>query len=225
MLTLTTVAMLAGARSLEGIAQFGRDHGRRFARALGFTHQRTPCKATFHYLFKRLDIWAFEGAVSRWVQGRRQCGWEAIAVDGKTLRGTTGEQLPGVHLLAAYSHAAQCVLGQMRVQAGTNEHKQALALLDLIPLEGAVVTGDAMFCQRDLSRKIRKKGGDWFWQVKDNQPTLKQDIALELDTRRQAAFSPEGAKARTGRASTCCHRGQRARTPRGAHARIHDGSE
>lgn len=159
LLTLTTVALLAGARSLEGIAQFGRDRGRRFARALGFTHKTTPCKATLHYLFKRLDIAAFEGVLSRWVQGRRQSGWKAIAVDGKTLRGTTGEQLPGVHLLAAYAHEAKGVLGQMRVNATTNEHKQALALLDLIPLEGVVVTGDAMFCQRDLSRKIRKKRG------------------------------------------------------------------
>lgn len=224
-LTLATVAMLSGARSLESIAQFGRDRGRRFARALGFTHKPTPCKATFHYLFKRLDIRAFEGALSRWAQGRRQSGWKAIAVDGKTLRGTTGEQLPGVHLLAAYAHEAKCVLGQMRVKASTNEHKQALALLDLIPLQGAVVTGDAMFCQRDLSRKIRGKGGDWLWQVKDNQPGLKQDIAPAFDARREAAFSPLGTKGRRRGASTSCHRQQRSRPYRATHPRVHHGAE
>jgi predicted transposase YbfD/YdcC len=64
-----------------------------------------------------------------------------------------------VHLLAAYAHEAKLVLDQIPVGAKTNEHKAALELLDVIPLEGKLVIGDAMFCQRDLSRKIRGKKG------------------------------------------------------------------
>ena len=62
-------------------------------------------------------------------------------------------------MLAAYAHEARAVLDQVPVGAKTNEHKSALELLDLIPVKGKLVTGDAAFCQRDLSRKISKKGG------------------------------------------------------------------
>jgi len=145
--------MLAGARSLEAIAQFGRDRGPCFARALGFTRDEMPCKATFHNVFKALDAEEFERALARWLRGRRRAGWRAVAIDGKTLRGAQGDQLPGVHLLAAFDHEAKAAIRQMRVDSKTNEHKAALALLDVIEVEGRVVTGDAMFCQRDLSRK------------------------------------------------------------------------
>lgn len=154
-----TVAMLGGARSLEAIAQFGRDRGPHFARALGFTRDEMPCKATFHNVFKVLDAEVFEQALGRWLGGRRRAGWRRMAIDGKTLRGTQGDQLPGVHLLAAFDHEAKTAIRQMRVDRKTNEHKAALALLDVIKVEGSVVTGDAMFCQRDLSRKIKAKKG------------------------------------------------------------------
>ena len=158
-LTLSVVAMLSGARSLYAIAQFGRDRGKAFAEALGFTRDVPPCCTTLHNLFIALDRKAFERAIRRWTAGRVAAGWQSVSLDGKTLRGVQGHQVPGVHLLAAYAHEARTVLDQIPVDAKTNEHKTALELLDLIPLKGKVVTGDAAFCQRDLSRKIRKKGG------------------------------------------------------------------
>ena len=159
-LTLTAVAMLSGARSLYAIAQFGRDRGKEFARTLGFTRDVPPCCTTLHYLFAELDRSAFEKAIRRWTKRKvDQDNWEALSLDGKTLRGTQGHEIAGVHLLAAYAHEARAVLDQIPVDATTNEHKAALELLDLIPLEGKLVMGDAMFCQRDLSRKIRGKKG------------------------------------------------------------------
>lgn len=158
-LTLTSVAILSGARSLYAIAQFGRDRGKAFAATLGFTRDVSPCCATLHYLFAALDRKLFERAIRRWTSGRAAAGWESVSLDGKTLRGTGGHLVPGVHLLAAYAHETKVVLEQIPVDAKTNEHKTALELLNLIPLEGKLVTGDAMFCQRDLSQKIRKKGG------------------------------------------------------------------
>jgi hypothetical protein len=158
-LTLSAVAILCGSRSLYAIAQFGRDRGREFAAALGFTRQQTPCCASFHYLFGRLDRQAFEKALRQWVSGRKESqGWREISIDGKELRGTQGHEVAGVRVLAAYAHEAKWVLDQIPVDAKTNEHKTALELLDLIPLKGTLVSGDAMFCQRDLSRKILKKG-------------------------------------------------------------------
>ncbi len=76
------------------------------------------------------------------------------------------------------------------MDAKTNEHKAALELLDLIPIKDKLVTGDAMFCQRDLSRKIRQKQGDYLWPVKDNQPDLKAAIEDAFD---DADTSPSAA--------------------------------
>lgn len=159
LLTHATVAMLAGARSLEAIAQFGRDRGEAFACAVGYDRPRSPCKATFHNVFKALGVSAFEKSLGRWLTARAKAGWHKVSVDGKTLRGATGEELPGVHLLAAYGHEAQAALAQMRVGGKTNEHKAALELLDMLPLEGKLLVGDAAFCQRDLSKKTLKKRG------------------------------------------------------------------
>jgi hypothetical protein len=188
-LTLTTVAMLSGCRSLYAIAQFGRDRGARFAGELGFTREQTPCCTTLHYLFSALNRNSFEDAIRKWVTAQQQQGWNSVSIDGKTLRGTQGHEIPGVHVLAAYAHEAKIVLDQIPVQASTNEHKAALELLHLIPVKDKVVLGDAMFCQRDLSRRISKKGGDWIWPVKDNQPELRAALELAFEDMK---FSPSG---------------------------------
>jgi hypothetical protein len=190
-LTLCSVAMLCGCRSLFSIAQFGRDRGNHFATTLGFTRDTTPCCTTLHNLFVALDKAAFEDAIARWAGTAAEAhGWSTVSLDGKTLRGSSGVQLPGIHLLAAYAHEAGIVLRQLPVDAKTNEHKAALELLDLIPIKGKLITGDAMFCQRDLSRKIRTKQGDYLWPVKDNQPDLLAAIEDAFD---DADTSPSAA--------------------------------
>ena len=207
-LTLCSVAMLCGCRSLYAIAQFGRDRGKHFAGALGFTRETTPCCTTLHNVFCVLDKAAFEQALAQWTCAAAQArGWTAVSLDGKTLRGSTDVQLPGVHLLAAYAHEADIVLRQLQVDATTNEHKTALELLDLIPIAGKLVTGDAMFCQRDLSRKIRAKQGDYVWPVKDNQPELLAAIEDAFD---DADTSPSPTSAGPGRTPERTHGEQRA---------------
>ena len=209
-LTLCSVAMLCGCRSLFAIAQFGRDRGKSFAAALGFTREKSPCCTTLHYLFVALDKTAFENAIARWAKAAAEAhGWTTASLDGKTLRGSTDVQLPGVHLLAAYAHEAGIVLCQLPVDTKTNEHKTALEMLDLIPVKGKLITGDAMFCQRDLSRKIRAKQGDYLWPVKDNQPDLKAAIEDAFD---DADTSPSPAATGQSRAPDRMHGGQGARS-------------
>ncbi len=79
-----------------------------------------------------------------------------------------------VHLLSLLDQRTGCVLSQSRVDAKTNKHKGALELLKTLVLKGRVITGDAMFCQRDLCQKIRDHDGHYFFVVKDNQSTLKE---------------------------------------------------
>lgn len=163
MLLLIAVAGLGGAKSMNAVIQFAQDRGEGFSKMLGLTRGRPPSGATYHLLLAALDHEAFERAISAWIRDRAGDDWRAISLDGKTLRGTRREKgktdpcLPGVHLLAAYAPHAKAVVAQMRVDAKTNEHKAALEMLDLIPVEGKILTGDAMFCQKDLTAKIVKK--------------------------------------------------------------------
>jgi len=187
-LSLTVVAVLAGCKGLEAIAQFGREHGLPFRLALGFTRLDCPTKSCLGKIFRRLDADAFEAALSRWILSRQHDGWQAIAVDGKTLRGSKDGEVPGVHLLAAYVPQAAAVIAQMRVDAKTNEHKAALELLGVLPLGGKVVTGDAMFTHRDVAQKIVDAEGDYVLIVKDNQPELKAQIFSALHS--DEDFSP-----------------------------------
>ena len=110
-LALSPAAMLSGARSLYAIAQWGRLQPPGVVRALGFTRPGTPCVATLHRLFRRLDAGAFEAALAIWAQRHVGPG-VVIAVDGKALRGIHGEELPGVRLVAGYSDGAGRVLAQ-----------------------------------------------------------------------------------------------------------------
>jgi len=219
-LSLTVVATLAGCKSLEAIAQFGRDHGAGLAFALGFTRAKTPTKSALSKLFRRLDVAAFEAALERWLAGRRLAGWEAIAFDGKTLKGSADGGAPAVHLLTAFVPAAACVLKQLRVDAKTNEHKAALVLLGVLPaLKGKVGTFDAMFTHRDVAQAVRDQDGDYLMTVKDNQPELKEQIRAALDD--DAAFSPLPAEAEGGPGADGDDGGQGARPPGGADAAEH----
>jgi DDE family transposase len=207
-LALAVVAVLAGMKSLEAIAQFGRDHGRGLAHALGFRRRKTPAKSTLSEIFRALDRDAFEAALGAWAQGR-QGDTEAVALDGKALKGSRDGEVPGLHLLAAFVPASAAVLGQLRVEATTNEHKAALRLLGVLPLGGKVVTGDAMFTHRDVAQKVRDGGGDYLLFVKDNQADLK--AAIESALHGDADFSPLPAAAEGGGRAGGPHGGQGAR--------------
>jgi hypothetical protein len=189
LLTLAATAILAGSKTLTAIAEFGRNR-RRLAKAMGITYKKSPCISTFHYLFRRLNAQKFEALLQHWLRAHhgRALNDPLCHIDGKTLRGSRQGEVPGVHLVAAYSDKLGTALLQFPVDAKTNEHKAALRLLKVLPLQDVIVTGDAAFTQRDLTREILKRGGDYFISVKENQPKLAQAIRDAFD----APFSPCG---------------------------------
>ena len=195
---MVVLAMLSGRTSLIGIARFGRQHGYELAWALGFRRGKTPSLSTLSRTLRRFDAEQLEAILAQWIQSRLDPeDYELISIDGKTLRGSRDGAVPGVHLVAAYAARVQAVLGQIRVDAKTNEHKAALELLGILPLKGKVVIGDAMFCQRDVAEKVVDSGGDYVLFAKDNQPSLVVDIragfAYDEQARRLAtATSPCG---------------------------------
>jgi Transposase DDE domain len=197
------LAMLRGCKGPVAIAEFGRDYGAPLAQALGFLRGKTPAASCLSRLFCRLDAVAFEAAPARWIASRSPAPspgdadqeQEPVALDGKTLRGSRDGTVPGQHLVAAHAPLVEAVLVQVKVDAKTNEHKAALQWLGILPVKGNILTGDAMFCQRDLCAAIIAAGGDYVFTVKDNQPSLVIDSGAGLSYQEQAqrltaAFSP-----------------------------------
>jgi hypothetical protein len=224
------LAMLRGCKGPAAIAQFGRDYGTPLAHALGFTRGKTPAASWLSRLLARLDAVAFEAALARWIGARSPAPTpkdaeqekEPVSLDGKTLRGSRDGEVPGQHLVSAYAPLAEVVLAQVRVDAKTNEHKAALELLGILPVKGRIVTGDAIFCQREICQEIVGQGGDYVLLVKDNQPGLRIDIAAgfgyEAGARSiAAAFSPGRPAAGAAAGKDGSVRRQGARPPRATH--------
>ena len=185
LLQLAVAAMLCGARSLYAVAQWGRERVEDDPTCLvplGLPPGRSPSVATLHRVFKALDVAAFERALGAWLAGSGVAPDDALALDGKALRGIHGDEVPGVHLVAAFAHRAGAVLGQAASPGKGQELAAAKALLADLPLTGRPVTGDALLTQRDVCVQVVAGKGDYVLPVDDNQPALLAAVA--------AAFSP-----------------------------------
>lgn len=184
LLASACAAMLCGQTSYAAIAQWTRNQPPELLLALGF-FRTPPTDGAFRYLFSLLDLPAFEAALTAWVVRLIAVAPEQLRptpLDGKTLRGSDDKLRGAVHLLSLLDGPTGGVLKQLSVDAKTNEHKAAFALLAGMVLRGRILTADAMFCHRDLAQEIRDKGGHYFFEVKDNQEQLKRDI--------ESAFAP-----------------------------------
>src|SRR5260370_42615241 len=109
-LALAVCALLCGARSQYAVSQWGQDCGPEIRVALGLKRERGPSGSTVHRLFRHLDHAAFERVLGEWFAAQGLQAEEAIAIDGKTLRGIHGEAVPGVHLGAAFAHLPRPVV-------------------------------------------------------------------------------------------------------------------
>ena len=180
MLQVAVAAMLCGARSLDAVAQWARERVEEDAEALvplGLPGGRSPSVATLHRVVKRLDVVAFEQVLGAWLERTGVERVSALALDGKTLRGIHGDEVPGVHLVAAYAHESEAVLAQVAAPGKGPELAAATALLDAVPLAGRVVTADALLTQRARCAQLVERAGDYVLPVDANQPSLLAEIA------------------------------------------------
>jgi predicted transposase YbfD/YdcC len=179
-LVFIILAKLAGEQEPRGIAQWIALRKDLLREALHLARDTTPAAITYsRILGKAVEVAELQQAISRFLRsGPKAERAVEINMDGKALRGTIPSgQTRGVHLLAAYLPDAGVVLMQMAVASKDNEITAAPRVLRSIDLRGKIVTGDAMFAQRELSRQVVKAGGDYVWSVKGNQPGLRSDIA------------------------------------------------
>jgi predicted transposase YbfD/YdcC len=182
-------AAICGQHAWTDIELYGETHHawlKTFLRLPG----GIPSHDTFRYVFSRLDPLAFQQCFGRWIQALSQAtDLKLIAIDGKALRDSLDRAhgRAALHLVSAWATENHLTLGQVATDAKSNEITAIPRLLELLDLAGAIVTIDAMGCQKDIAAKVQAAGADYVLAVKDNQPRLLEDI--------QAAVAAHGDRA------------------------------
>jgi predicted transposase YbfD/YdcC len=175
-------AVLAGYRSYTAIAEWIADAPAATVAALGMDPHRRPSEAMIRRLLQALDPNLLTAAISGWLAGAvataQPSSRRAVAVDGKTLRGSRYGDTAARHVMAALDQATGVVLASTDVDGKTNEITRLRPLLDQITdLRETVVTMDALHCQRDHVAYLAERGAHWIVTVKANQPTLHTQLA------------------------------------------------
>jgi hypothetical protein len=183
-LAVAICAVLGGARSYVAIAEWAKRCAQNQLRRLGLRRNartglyQPPSEPTIRRVLQGIDAEQVDRALTGWVSSLGPSQPEAIALDGKTLRGSGSPEGQPVQLLSAIVHGEGIVVAQREVSSKSNEIPEAPALLAPLDLAGSVVTADALHTQKNLARfVVETKKADYVLSVKDNQPTLKQDIA------------------------------------------------
>jgi predicted transposase YbfD/YdcC len=174
LLAVGIAAVTAGARSFAAIGQWAADAGPDALAALGATRGAAD-ESTYRRTFAQVSADALDAALGAWLWTRaaRAGGRMVIAVDGKTVRGAKGRDGKAPHLVAALAHGIGAVLGQVAVDAKSNEIPAVRELLKAFAdLTGAVLTMDALHAQHDTAQAVLARHADYVMTVKANMPTL-----------------------------------------------------
>jgi predicted transposase YbfD/YdcC len=189
LIVIALCAVIAGAQDWQQIETFGRKRRGWLCRFLVLPNG-IPSHDTFERVFNRLKPQAFQACFREWVQALTAAlRIKHVAIDGKTLRGSGSAKLGPLHLVSAWATAQHLSLGQVAVDAKSNEITAIPALLELLDLNGALVTLDAMGCQKAIAQKIVDQGGHYALTVKDNQEPLLEDIQAVLARAFDTAFA------------------------------------
>lgn len=182
-LSIVVCAVLCGCKGYRAIGAWSQSLSKEELVRFGSTRDTPPSEPTIRRLIQRVDADKFDKEIGLWLleqkllesQDRLEgCG---IAIDGKTLRGSHNGPKKGIHLLSAVIHKEGVVFAQDEVNEKTNEIKHVRPLLDNVDIKGSVVTADALHTQKEIAYYlVEEKEADFLFTVKENQPTLLDDI-------------------------------------------------
>ena len=188
-LLLCLLAVLAGAETITDIALFGRKKLDLLRRFRPYANG-TPAHDHLGDILAVLDPEQFQRCFVAWVAALSGTAEGVIAIDGKTVR-RSGQKRKGkapIHMVSAFAARQRMVLGQIKVAEKSNEITAIPKLLELIAIEGAIVTIDAMGCQREIAQKIVEKKADYVLALKGNQGTLREDVELFVAEQEAVGF-------------------------------------
>ena len=177
-ITIAICAVLGGANDWVAVETFGNAKRAWFQRFLRLEHG-IPSHDTFGRVFSLLSPVAFQDCFREWIRGAcERLGIPHVAIDGKRMAGSQDDRrgLKALHLVSAWATAVRLTLGQVAVEDKSNEITAIPELLGLLEIAGALVTIDAMGCQKEIAEKIRDQQADYVLAVKENQPHLYEDI-------------------------------------------------
>jgi len=178
MVAIALCATICGADSWADVERFGNAKLDWFTTFLHLEHG-IPSHDTFGRVFASLDTEEFLACLTSWVASLQlSLQGQTVAIDGKTLRRSfdAASGKAALHLVSAWAGQLRLSLGQVAVDQKSNEIPAVMKLLELLDLEGAVVTLDAMHCQKETAAAIRRRGADYLLSVKANQPKLLEQI-------------------------------------------------
>ena len=175
-LLLCLLAVLAGAETITDIARFG-DRKLHVLRRFRPFREGTPAHDHLGDILASLDAEQFQACFVAWVASLIGVPQGVVAIDGKTSRRSKGAN-GAIHMVSAFAARQRLVLGQVKVADKANEIVAIPKLLDMLAIEGAIVTIDAIGCQRAITRKIVDKKADYVLALKGNQGTLREDVEL-----------------------------------------------
>ena len=188
-LLLALLAVLAGADSFVEIARFGCKKLDLLRRFRPFA-DGTPSHDHLGDIFAALDPEQFQRCFVAWVASLIGVPEGVVAIDGKTVRRSGGKAGKGaIHMVSAFAAGRHLVLGHVKVAEKSNEIVAIPKLLDMLALEGAIITIDAMGCQRAIAQKIIDKKADYVFGLKGNQGSLREDVEVFVAEQKARNFA------------------------------------
>jgi predicted transposase YbfD/YdcC len=175
-LFIALASTIAGGESWVDMETFGEEKHEWLAKFLDLS-EGVPSHDTFSRVFAMLDCQVFESCFQSWIQNVYQVTeGEIVALDGKTIRRSHDRTHGPLHLVNAWAHQNRLVLGQVECDEKSNEIKAIPKLLEMLSLQGCIVTLDAMGTQKEIAEKIRDRGADYVLALKGNHGVLHQEV-------------------------------------------------
>ena len=190
-LIIAVCAVISGAEGWEDIEEYGKSQAEWFAAILDLPHG-IPGHDPFRRVLSRVDPAELPQCFIAWTSALSEAsGGDMVSIDGKTLRHSfdRATSTAAIHMVSAWASANRLVLGQLKVEEKSNEITAIPRLLQLLDLKGAVVTIDAMGCQKEIAKTITERGADYVLALKDNHPTLAEEVTLFLNDARDTGFA------------------------------------
>ena len=190
-LIIAVCAVISGAEGWEDLEEYGKAHAAWFADCLDLPHG-IPGHDTFRRVLSQLDPEELTRCFIAWTNALSETsGGDIVSIDGKTLRHSfdRATSTAAIHMVSAWASANRLVLGQLKVEEKSNEITAIPRLLQLLDLQGAVGTIDAMGCQKEIAKTITEQGADYVLALKDNHPTLSEAVTLFLNDARDTGFA------------------------------------